>query len=112
MIEGSEQSASVVELPKAIEADCIEPLEDVALLPVPRGAAVLFDETLNLLEAGDNPLFARGAAALPLRIGLDAELVKKGVILVHELSHARPRPSFGRGRPRPRPCAFPRRPVM
>jgi hypothetical protein len=111
VIERLKLGAAIGELPKTIEAHCVQPLEDVAAFPVLRGVAVFLDETLNLLETGDDPLFARRAARLSLRLDLDAELFEKRVILFGEPGHAQPPPSCGLGRPPPRPYAFPRRPA-
>ena len=109
MIEGFKQGAAIGQLAQAIEAHGIQPLEDVAVLAVLRSAAVLLDETLNLLEAGDDPLFARRPACASVCLDLDAKLFEKRVILFGEPRHAQPPPSCGQGRPHPRPCAFPRR---
>ena len=109
MIDGGEQGEAVVQRSEAVETHGVEPLEDVAILPVLRRAAVLRDEPLNLLEAGDDPLLAGRPARLILRLDLDAKLFEQRIILVGELSHSRPPPSCGRGRPRPPPCASPRR---
>ena len=80
MIEGLKQATAFRQLAQAIEAHGIQPLEDVAVLPVLRSTAVLLDESLDLLEAGDDALLARRPAAL-LRLDLDAKLVEKRVIL-------------------------------
>ena len=53
---------------QAVEAHGIQPLENVAVFPMLRGAAVLLDKPLNLLESGDDALLARRAAALLLRL--------------------------------------------
>src|SRR5437763_1659029 len=112
MIEGFKQRAALLQRTKAIEAHCIQSLEDVVAFPVLRDVAMLFDEALNLLEAGDDALFARGPARLFLRLDLDAKFIEKGVVLFGEFRHVLPRPSCGQGRPRPRPCAFPKRRAM
>ena len=57
---------------QTIKAHGIQALEDVTIFTMLRGAAVLRDETLNLLEAGDDPLLAGRPARLLLRLGLDA----------------------------------------
>ena len=62
MIQGCKQRAAFVQLAETVEAHGIQPLEDVAILAVLRGAAVLLDETLNFLEAGDDALLARRPA--------------------------------------------------
>ena len=68
MIERRKQRAAVLKRAQAIEAHGIEPLEDVAVFAVLRGAAVLLDEPLDLLEPGDDALLARRPAALLLRL--------------------------------------------
>jgi hypothetical protein len=57
------QQPAFLQLPDAVEADGVEALEDVAVLAVLRRAALLVDEALDLLEAGDDPLLARGPAS-------------------------------------------------
>lgn len=109
MIERLQQAAAIVQLTKPIEAHGIQPLEDIASFPMLRRVAVLFDETLNLLEAGDDALFARRPACLFVRLDLDAKLFEESVILFGEPRHAQPPPSCGPGRPPPRPYAFPKR---
>ncbi len=62
MIEGFKHGAAVGQLSEAIEAHCVQSLEDVAFLPVGRGMATLLDETLNFLKPGNDALFARRPA--------------------------------------------------
>jgi hypothetical protein len=77
-----------------------------------RGAPVLLDETLKLLESRDDALLARRPARFLVRLDLDAQLLKKGSIFFGELRHG-PRPlSFEQERPPPRPCASPRHRAM
>src|SRR5579883_1993458 len=110
MVEGFDHGAAIGQLAQAIKAHGIQALEDVAVLAVLWSAAMLFDEPLYLLETGDDPLLARRPARLLLRLGLDAKLGEKRVILVGKaLSHVPPPPSCVEGTPRPRPCAFPKR---
>jgi hypothetical protein len=90
MVEGLKYATAVGLLANAIEAHGIQPLEDVAVFPVLRGTAMLLDETLNLLKACDDTLFARRPARVFLRLDLDAKLVEKGIVLFGEPSHARP----------------------
>jgi CHASE2 domain-containing sensor protein len=49
--------------------------------------AVLIDEALNLLESGNDPLFARSPARVLPRFDLDAQLFEQRVVLVGKLSH-------------------------
>ena len=84
MIEGFKHGAAIGQLAQTIEAHGIQPLEDVAVFAMLRRAAVLLDETLNFLEAGDDPLLARRPARFLLRLDLDAKLVEKRVVLVGE----------------------------
>ncbi len=80
---GSTRGAAVGQLaPRRSETHGVEPLEDVAVLTMLRGAAVLFDEALNLLEAGDHPLLARGPRSDRLSVDrFDAELFQERVVL-------------------------------
>ncbi|MGB3486512.1 MAG: hypothetical protein WBA62_00270 [Xanthobacteraceae bacterium] len=112
MIEGFDHGAAIGLPAQLIETHGIQPFEDVTILAMLRGAAMLVDETLNLLEPGDDPFLARRPAGFLLCLGFDAKLGKKLIILVGEsFRHARPPPSYVEGRPRPRPCAFPTRPA-
>ena len=79
LVERGHQGATVRMGAQAVEAHGIEPLEDVAVFAVLRGAAVLLDEALDLLEPGDDALLARRAPALLLGCG---ELVEFGAQLV------------------------------
>jgi hypothetical protein len=47
------------------------------------GEAVLLDETLNFLEARDDPFFSRGTASGFPEFGLDAQLAEERVVLVN-----------------------------
>ena len=58
MVEGLKQGAAVGQRAKAIETHGIQPLEDIAIFPMLGSTAMLFDETPDLLEAGDDPLLA------------------------------------------------------
>jgi hypothetical protein len=88
MIEGIKQHAALVQLAETIEAHGKEPLENVAAFSMLRGAAVLLDETLNLLEPGDDPLLAGRPARVLLRLDLDTEFFEQRVIVIGELRAA------------------------
>jgi hypothetical protein len=60
MVQRRKQGAAVRKCAQAVEADGIQPLEDVAVFPVLRGAAMLLDETLDFLEPGDDAFLAGG----------------------------------------------------
>ena len=83
MVQRRQQGAAVLERAQAVEAHGVEPLEDVAVFPVLRGATVLLDEALDFLESGDDALLARRASALLLRHGelgkLFGQFVEVGV---------------------------------
>ena len=68
MVQRRKQGAALLKRAQAVEAHGIEPLEDVAIFPVLRRAAVLLDKSLDFLEAGDDALLARRASALLLRL--------------------------------------------
>ena len=59
MVQRFEQCAPFQKRTKAFEPHRVEPLEDVEVFAMPRCAAVLLDESLNLLEAGEDALFLR-----------------------------------------------------
>ena len=63
MIQRRKQHAALRQSAQAIEANGVEPLEDVAVLSMLRGATVLLDEALNFLESGNDALLARRASA-------------------------------------------------
>jgi hypothetical protein len=62
-------------LAQAVKTHRVKALENVAVFPMLGNAPMLLDETLNILKAGDDPLFARRAASLPLGFDLDAKLL-------------------------------------
>src|SRR5437764_14383696 len=62
MIEGFKHGASVGQLSKAIETHGVQPLEAVAVLPMPRGTAMLLDETL----ISSNPAMTRSSRGVRL----------------------------------------------
>ena len=51
MVQRRQQRAAFLQRAQAVEAHGIEPLEDVAVFAMLRGAAVLLDKALDLLEA-------------------------------------------------------------
>jgi hypothetical protein len=66
MIQRCEQCATLGKRAQAIKTDGVEALEDVPLLTMLRGAAMLRGESLNFLESGDDSFFLRRASALLL----------------------------------------------
>ena len=90
MIERRKKRAAFLKRAQPVKAHGIEPLEDVAIFPVLRGAAVFLDKALDLLESGDDALLARRASALLLRLG---EVVEFGAQFVEvEVTHSDPHP--------------------
>ena len=79
-----------VQSAQAVEARGVKPLEDVTLLAMLRGAAMLIDETLNFLEARDDAFLARGAAALLIRLGEIREFAAQFIKI--EVTHSGPHP--------------------
>ena len=67
MIEGLEEGAALLEGANAVQPNGVEPFEDIAVLAVLRRAAMLLDETLDLFEARDDPLFSRRSAGRLVR---------------------------------------------
>ena len=61
MIEGRQKRATILQRAQPVEANRVEPLEDVPILAVLGSVAVLLHEPLDLLEAGDDPLLPRRA---------------------------------------------------
>ena len=98
-IEGSEQVAGLFQPAQAIEADSIEPLENVAIFAMLRRAIMLFVEADDILEAGDDPLLARGVGSGLRRLDCDAQFGQQFV--VRQISHWQP-PASGSGRTRRR----------
>ena len=110
-VEIAQQLARVGLVAQAVEADGVEPLEDVPVLAVLGGAAMFLAEADDVLEARDDPLLARRAGARLRRDRLDAKRAQQ--LEVAQLSHSRPPalalPSGAEERRCPRPCAVPTR---
>ena len=68
MVERRKQGAVFLKRAHAVETHGIQTLENVAPLPVLRGASVLFNEPLYLLEASNNALLTRRSPALLPRL--------------------------------------------
>jgi hypothetical protein len=86
MVKRRKKRTTFPKCAQAAEAHGIEPLKDVPIFPMLRGAAVLFDELLYLVESGNDAFLARGAPALFLRLG---EVVEFGAQLVQvEVTHS------------------------
>src|SRR5690606_23392901 len=58
MIQRLKQGAAVRKRPQAIEAHRVQALEDVTVFAMLRRTPVLLRETLDVLETGDDALFA------------------------------------------------------
>lgn len=67
LIEGCQKVPAVLLCTQAIEADGIQPLEDVAPLTMLRHAAVLLIEAHDILEARDDPFLLGRVGCLLLR---------------------------------------------
>jgi hypothetical protein len=67
MVEGLKDCTAVLLRPQTIQPNGIEPLENITILAVLRQAAKLLDKALNVLEAGDDALFARRSPACLFR---------------------------------------------
>jgi hypothetical protein len=74
MVERDQQSAAIFLCAQPVETDSVKPLENVALLTVLWRAVMCINETLNLLESGDNPFLAGCPDSVFLRLDLDAKL--------------------------------------
>ncbi len=108
MIHWHNKVAAFLQLGNPVKADCIQALEDIAILAMLRSATLLRNKTLNFFEACDDAFFAWCAAELLLDLDLDAKLGKQGIIFVGEpLSHWQPPASCARDRPRLRPSSSP-----
>ena len=99
--------AAFVEFANAVEPHGVEPFEDVAVLAVPRRAAMLVVELLDILEPGDDP-FLMGGQGLGLG-GLDLDPQGFQQFLVVEIIHRGFAPRGVAARRSLRPSAFPRR---
>jgi hypothetical protein len=90
MVERRQQRATILECAQPVEAHCIKPLEDVEVLAMLGSPAVLLDEPLDLLKAGNDSLVARGAPDRLRWLGEVGELVAQLVEV--EVTHSDPRP--------------------
>ncbi len=62
-VERQAQLAAFRLLTHPIKPNCVEPFEDIAVVTVAGQMALLIDEALHLLEAGDDAFLARRAGA-------------------------------------------------
>jgi len=62
-IEWLQNGAAIRLLPQAVQPNGIETLEDVPVFAMLGQAAMLFDKALDVLEPGNDPLFAGRASA-------------------------------------------------
>ena len=90
MIERSEKGTALLQRAQAVEARGVKSLEDVTLLAMLRGAAMLIGETLNFLEARDDAFLARGASALLFGLSEIREFVAQFIKV--EVTHSGPHP--------------------
>ena len=108
-VAGWTATVTTARLAKPIETDGIETLEDVSILAVQRRACVLLKESDNILEPGDDPLFARSVGARLLPLDFNAEFSKQ--FIISQVSHYSPVPGNARRlQPLP-PSAFPTHPA-
>src|SRR3546814_20537401 len=70
------------------KAHRIEPFEDVAILAVLRQTAVFLHETLDVLEAGNDPLLKRRERTHRLRRRINAKFGQQ--LAIAQLSHCPP----------------------
>ena len=70
MIQWRQHGPTLLKRAQAIKAHGIQPLENVAIFPVLRGATVFLDKPLYLLESGDNPLLPGRTSAFLLWLAM------------------------------------------
>jgi hypothetical protein len=88
MVVWHEKGSAFLQRAQTIQAHGIQSLEDVPVFTMLRNTPMLFDKTLDFLEARDDAFLARRASALLLGLG---EFVEFGAQFV-EISHSVPRP--------------------
>ena len=87
MVDLGNRSAAFRQGLDAVQTHGIEALEDVSILAMLRGTAVLLDKALNVLEPGDDALLPWGATAGLLRLDINPKLGQKRVIFLSKISH-------------------------
>jgi hypothetical protein len=87
-VEWRQYRAAIFKGSQAVEANGVEPLEDVAVFPMHWGIAMGIDEALNFLEARDDALFAWRATALLFRLRELSQLV--GQFVEGGVTHSAP----------------------
>ena len=110
MIEGHNEIAAFRQLGNPVKTNGINPLKNVSPLPMPRGMAMFFHKSLDVLEACDYPFLLRRARSDPLGLDLNAKFRQECIIVVSKISHLQLQLSCGQGMRRLLPYAFPRRP--
>jgi hypothetical protein len=94
VIHGRNEGSALLQIAYPVQAHGIEPFEDIAVLAMLRGAAMLIDETLDFFEACYDAFFPRCPAGRFLLFDFDPKLGQKGIIVIGEvLSHWQPPPS-------------------
>jgi hypothetical protein len=74
-------------LADTVQADSVEPFENVVALAMPRSMAMFVDKALNVFEACNDPLLLRRARSDPLGLDLNAKFGEEGVIIISKISH-------------------------
>ena len=59
MVQRLQNSATLLQCSQAVEPNSIQPLENIAILAMQGRATILFDKSLNILEACNDALLAR-----------------------------------------------------
>ncbi|WP_278395026.1 hypothetical protein [Sphingobium yanoikuyae] len=86
----SQQIVAFRQRTQPIEPDGVQPFENIAILAVLRRATMLVAEFQDILEAGDDPLLARGVGAKLLGRQVDAQFGED--VVVGHVRHWRPPP--------------------
>ena len=110
MIEGSDQIAAFGQLGNPVKTNGINPFKNVPPLPMLRGMAMLFDKSLDVLEARDDPFLLRRARSDPLGLDFNAKFRQECIIVVSKISHLQLQLSCEQGMRRLLPYAFPKHP--
>ncbi|GJE70739.1 hypothetical protein CHKEEEPN_2280 [Methylorubrum podarium] len=105
-IKRCEDCSAFFKRAQPVQANRIETLEYVTVFAMLRSAAMQFDETLNVFEAGDDAFFLGRTATLLFRLG---EVFQLGAEFIQiKVRHSGPHPCNERKQQRPRLSVSPK----
>ncbi len=108
MVERLQHGQALGQGSESIKPDGVEPLENIAPLPMLRAPTMFFDVVLDLFKPGNEALFPSRSSTALTPLSADSKFRKEGVIFFGEARHGQPPSSHAPGRQLPRPSAAPR----